>query len=436
MVNSGRDRARNVLDNFIKEMDIKEPDKSFLSELVYGTIRWYGKLDWIISQFVPSKKLKKFQPEIVEILRLGLYQLFFLRNVPDYAAVNESVILAKKYGNIGASGLVNAVLRRIIRNKDKIEHLKLEKDPVKYIAVNYSHPEWMIERWIKRYGVEETIKLCMANNLRPPIYARVNLLKTDRKKLLNYLNNEGIKARESPNLSESIEIIDLVVPIYELSSYKQGLFQVQDEGAMLISHILDPKPDEIIIDACAAPGGKTTHIAELMQNKGKIFAFDIDIKRLNLLKENCTRLGITIVEAIESDSSNLSKYELADRIIVDVPCTGLGVLRRRIESRWRRTIDNVNSLPEFQYKILEGSAKCLKPGGVLVYCTCTIEPEENEQIVDRFIKAHPNFKIQSVKPYLPKQLQDKNIVTPEGFMQTFPHLHNMDGFFAVRMILV
>lgn len=436
MVNSGRDRARNVLDNFIKEMDIKEPDKSFLSELVYGTIRWYGKLDWIISQFVPSKKLKKFQPEIVEILRLGLYQLFFLRNVPDYAAVNESVILAKKYGNIGASGLVNAVLRRIIRDKDKIKHLKLEKDPVKYIAVNYSHPEWMIERWIKRYGVEETIKLCMANNLRPPIYARVNLLRTDRKKLLNYLNNEGIKARESPNLSESIEIIDLVVPIYELSSYKQGLFQVQDEGAMLISHILNPKPSEIIIDACAAPGGKTTHIAELMQNKGKIYAFDIDIKRLNLLKENCTRLGITIVEAIESDSSNLSKYEIADRIIVDVPCTGLGVLRRRIESRWRRTIDNVNSLPEFQYKILEGSAKCLKPGGVLVYCTCTIEPEENEQIIDRFIKAHPNFKIQSVKPYLPKQLQDKNIVTPEGFMQTLPHLHNMDGFFAVRMVLV
>ncbi|MGQ9610545.1 MAG: 16S rRNA (cytosine(967)-C(5))-methyltransferase RsmB [bacterium] len=436
MVNSGRDRARNVLDNFIKEMDIKEPDKSFLSELVYGTIRWYGKLDWIISQFVPSKKLKKFQPEIVEILRLGLYQLFFLRNVPDYAAVNESVILAKKYGNVGASGLVNAVLRRVIRDKDKIKHLKLEEDPVKYIAVNYSHPEWMIEQWIKRYGVEETIKLCMANNLRPPIYARVNLLKTDRKKLLNYLNNEGIKARESPNLSESIEIIDLVVPIYELSSYKLGLFQIQDEGAMLISHILDPKPGEIIIDACAAPGGKTTHIAELMQNKGKIFAFDIDIKRLNLLKENCTRLGITIVEAIESDSSNLSKYELADRIIVDVPCTGLGVLRRRIESRWRRTIDNVNSLPEFQYKILEGSAKCLKPGGVLVYCTCTIEPEENEQIIYRFIKAHPNFKIQSVKPYLPKQLQDKNIVTPEGFMQTLPHLHNMDGFFAVRMVSI
>ncbi len=293
----------------------------------------------------------------------------------------------------------------------------------------------MIERWIRRYGLEGTIKLCIANNLRPPIYIRVNLLKTDKEQLIRYLNNEGIKARESLNLDESIEISDLTTPIYELSSYKQGLFQVQDEGAMLISHILDPKPGETIIDACSAPGGKTTHIAELMQNKGKILAFDINARRLNLLKENCTRLGITIVEAISADSGDLSRYELADRVIVDVPCTGLGVLRRRIESRWRRTPEHISNLSQIQYKILESSATRVKPNGVLIYCTCTIEPEENEQVVEKFIKAHPNFKIQSVKPFLPAQVQDKSIVTPEGFMQTLPHLHNMDGFFAARMVL-
>ena len=415
-------------------MKVREPDKSLLYELVYGTIRWKNKLDYIIDQFIPSKKLKKFQIEIVEIIRLGLYQLFFMGNIPDYAAVNESVILAKKYGSIGASGLVNAILRRIIREKDNIKYLNVNDDPIKYISVNYSHPEWMVKRWVKRYGFEKTIELCNANNLRPPIYIRTNTLKTDREKLLKYLSDEGIEARESPYLNESIEIVSLKNPIYELSSYKLGLFQVQDEGAMLISHILDPKPGEVIVDACSAPGGKTTHIAELMQNRGKILAIDINAKRLDLLRENCSRLGITIVEVIEADSSQLNIYGFADRVIVDVPCTGLGVLRRRVESRWRKTIDHVYTLPELQYKILENSASCLKPKGIIVYCTCTIEPEENEQVIDRFIKAHPNFKIQSVEPFIPAQLRDKNIVTPEGFMQTFPHLHNMDGFFAVRMV--
>ncbi len=169
-------------------------------------------------------------------------------------------MLAKKYGNIGASGLVNAILRRIIREKDKIKYLDVEKEPIKYISVNYSYPEWIVERWVSRYGLEETIKLCVVNNLRPPIYIRTNILKTDRKQLMKYLNDEGIEARESVNLDESIEITDLAVPIYELSSYKLGLFQVQDEGAMLISHILDPKPGEVIIDACAAPGGEKRHI--------------------------------------------------------------------------------------------------------------------------------------------------------------------------------
>lgn len=435
MVNSGRNHTQNALDSVIKEMKLIEPDKSFLYEIVCGTIRWRNKLDWVISQFVSPKKLRKFQPEIIEILRLGLYQMLFMENIPDYASVNESVKLAKKYGNIGASGLINAVLRRIIRQKDKIKYLDIETDPIEYISVNYSHPEWMIKRWIERYGLEETIKLCEANNFRPPLYIRVNILKTDREQLLKQLNAEGIEARESLSLSESIEITNLANPIYELSSYKQGLFQVQDEGAMLVSHILDPKPGEVIIDVCSAPGGKTTHIAELMKNHGKIFAFDIDAKRLGLLKENCNRLGITIVEAIENDSSDLRAYELADRVIVDVPCTGLGVLRRRIESRWRKTLDLVQSIPKLQYRILESAASCVKSGGILVYCTCTLEPEENEQVVYRFIKAHPNFKIQSVKSFLPMQLQSKNIITPEGFMQTFPHLHNMDGFFAVRMTL-
>jgi len=437
MLSTGRGRARNLLDRTIREQRLVDPDKSFLTELVYGTIRWRGNLDWIMGQFIPNNKLKRLQPEIVEILRLGLYQLFFLDSVPDHAAVNESVELAKKHGYDGVSGLVNAVLRRAIRDRSKISYPDVQSDPVGHISARYSHPEWMVRRWIERYGVDETIQLCSANNLRALLYIRTNILKTSRDQLISSLREEGAKAAASCNLPESINVVDLPSSVSKLSSYRQGWFQVQDESSMLASHILDPQPGETVIDACAAPGGKTTHVAELMQNKGKILAFDTDARRLPLILKSCQRLGIAIVEVLEADARNLEDHlpvEKADRVIVDAPCTGLGVLRRNVEARWRRTPGQLKVFPELQYAILASAARHVKPGGILVYCTCTIEPEENQQVVARFLNAHPQFQVESVLPFLSAELQAKHLVTEEGYMQTYPHLHDVDGFFAARMV--
>ena len=424
-----------MLDRTIYEYALVDPDKSFLSELVYGAIRWRGSLDWTMEQFVHSKK-SKLQPEIVDILRLGLYQLLFLDGVPDHAAVNESVELAKKYGNKGAAGLVNAVLRRAIRSRGAIVYPDIHKEPAKHIAARYSHPQWLVKRWIERYGVEETVQLCSANNLRAPLYVRANRLRTSREQLTRSLEEEGAAVAVSDNLPESVEIMELPASISELWSYKEGWFQVQDESSMLASHILDPQPGETVMDVCAAPGGKTTHIAELMQDKGKVLAFDRDKRRLPLITESCRRLGITIVEAAEADARNLDGYGRVDRVLADVPCTGLGVLRRRIETRWRRTPDELKTFPETQYAILANAARHVKPGGALVYCACTIEPEENQHVVARFLEKRPRFQVQSVLPFLPAELQSEKIVSPEGYMQIYPHLHGMDGFFAARMLAV
>lgn len=439
-LSAGRGRARDILNRTIYDHRLVDPDRSFLTELVYGTFRWRGNLDWIIGQFIPPRKLKKLQPEIVDILRLGLYQLLFLGGVPDHAAVNESVELAKKHGREGASGLVNAVLRRAIRDKEAIVYPDVRTAPVKHIAARYSHPEWLVKRWIERYGVDETIQLCSANNRRAPFYVRTNLLKTSRDIFMQSLQEEGVTAIAGCSLPESVELTDLPQPVNELLAYKRGWLQVQDESSMLASHILDPQPGETIIDACAAPGGKSTHIAELMQNNGKVWAFDVDERRLPLVSEACQRLGISIVKSIKADSRKLGEYlseEKADRVLVDVPCTGLGVLRRHVETRWRRTLDELGTFPELQYALLVSAARYVRPGGLLVYCTCSIEPEENQQVVEKFLDAHPRFQTQNVLPFLPAELlerQTESLVSAEGYMQTYSHLHGMDGFFAARML--
>lgn len=431
-VNYENARANELINQTIKKHDLMGQDRSFLTEIVYGTIRWQANLDWIVAQFITPAKLRKMQPEILEILRLGIYQLLHLKGIADYAAVNESVGLAKIYGNQGASGLVNAILRNIIRNADKIPYPDIKKNPAKYIAVRYSHPEWMVQRWVDRYGIEQTINICSANNLPPPIFLRTNTLKTTRQQLMESLEKDGVSALPSENLPESIKITDLNSSLETLSSYIQGLFQVQDESSMLVTHILDPKPDETIIDACSAPGGKSTHIAELMENKGKVMSFDIDSKRLDMLGDSSQRLGINIVEAIESDARNIDDFIKTgvDRILVDAPCTGLGVLRRRVEARWRRTPEQIQEFSKLQSEILDSICQYIKPDGILVYCTCTIEPEENEQVIEKFLDTHKEFQLQNISLFLPKSV---DFTSEEGYLRIYPHLHNMDGFFAARM---
>ncbi|MGB9596603.1 MAG: 16S rRNA (cytosine(967)-C(5))-methyltransferase RsmB [Candidatus Poribacteria bacterium] len=430
--NIKNEKAQNILNKNRKKLT--EKDRAFLTELVYGTIRWKGNLDYIVNQFIPPKKAKKLDPEILLILHLGLYQIFYMDKIPDYAVVNESVEIAKKY-SISASGLVNAVFRRALRNKN-IKYPDINKNPAEYISAKYSHPEWMVNRWLERFGLEQTINLCLANNSRPPIFIRTNTLKISRDQLLKSLKDEGVSALASSNIPESIEIKQLNKTLNSLRSYRQGWFQVQDESSMLIAYILDPQEGETIIDACSAPGGKSTHIAEIMGNKGKILSFDIDSQRLELLKENCLRLGIDIIEIINDDARNIGKYvsEKVDKVLVDAPCSGLGVLRRRVEAKWRRTPEQILEFSKLQYEILESVSKIVKYDGILVYCTCTIEPEENQQVIEKFLKNHQEFQLESVLPFLPEGIrQIKDIVSNEGFLQIYQHLHNMDGFFSARM---
>lgn len=429
------ENAHDILNRTIQRKNLTEKDKAFLTDIVYGTIRWKGNLNYIVNQFIPPKKFKKLDPEILLTLYIGLYQIYYMDKVPDYAAVNESVEIAKKYGNSRASGLVNAVLRRAVRVKD-IKYPDLNIKPVEHISAKYSHPEWMVRRWLNRFGIEQTINLCIANNSRPPFFIRTNRLKVSRDQLLKSLEKEGISALPSDSIPESIEIKQLSKSIDSLESYKQGWFQVQDESSMLIAHILDPQEGETIIDACSAPGGKSTHIAEIMGNKGQILSFDIDTHRLGLLKENCSRLGIDIIKIINDDVRNIREYinEKVDRVLVDAPCSGLGVLRRRVEAKWRRTQEQILEFSKLQYEILDSVSKFVKHNGILVYCTCTIEPEENQQVIERFIENHSEFQLENVLPFLPEGIrQIKGIVSDKGFLQIYQHLHNMDGFFSVRM---
>lgn len=437
-LNDGRSHSQQLIDKAIESSKLNELDKALLTELVYGTIRWRGKLDWVIASLISPKKLDKFQLEIIEILRLGLYQLMFLDKVPAYAVVNESVKLSKSYGNIGASGLVNAVLRRAIRDGSKIKYPDMTSDPCRYIAVQYSHPPWMVERWLKRYGFDDTVRMCETNNTIPPLNLRVNTLRTTADELCERLEKEGLRVAKSETLPVSLNVKQLSNPLRKLQSYKDGLFTVQDEASMLVSYVIDPKPGELIIDACSAPGTKSTHLAEFMRNEGKVIAIDIDASRLEYVRENCLRLGIKIVDIVQADSRHLENYLpldhqfIADRILVDAPCSGLGVLRRRAEIKWRRTPEQIIEFSRIQLDILKSVSNYLKPGGVLVYSTCTIEPEENQEVIRSFLSYCSDFTLESVAQFLPSKFAPH--VSPEGYIQTYPHLHGTDGFFIARLV--
>lgn len=406
-------------------------DKRLINELVNGVLRWCNKIDWIIEQF-SSRRLNRINPYVKNILRLGVYQLLFLDKIPPFAAINESVNLAYLFKCEKSKGFINGLLRTVDRQRDNITFPDFCKEAVKHISIVYAHPEWMINRWINRLGVKETIKLCQSNNQLPPWTIRTNTLKIGREDLVNNLKDEVDFLERSQVASEGLKISGFP-SLSELNCYRKGWFQVQDEAAQLVSYIVDPQPGEMILDSCAAPGGKTTHLAQLMNNQGEIIAFDIDKDRLFLVKENCQRLGISIVKTHVGDitkSKYLDKYKF-DRILVDAPCSGIGVIRRHPDIKWRKRENSFLELAERQLYILNAVTKLLKPGGLLIYSTCTTEPEENQKIVEKFLMSNNNFCIERADYFLPEG--GRNLVDKEGFMQTFPHLHQMDGAFVARL---
>ncbi|HWR55783.1 MAG TPA: 16S rRNA (cytosine(967)-C(5))-methyltransferase RsmB [Negativicutes bacterium] len=418
--------ANIALSHILEQYRPAPLDRRFITELVYGTIKARNTLDWIIEKF-SSRPLAKMTVWVRNVLRMGVYQLWYLERVPPSAACNEAVNLTKRYGHQGTAKFVNGVLRTVARQKADIRFPSLEEDPVQHIALQFSHPAWMVECWLARFGREETIRLCQANNETPRLSVRTNTLKITRAALKAALEKEGLLVEESHWAPEGL-MLDGFSALGQLAALQEGLFQVQDESSMLVAHVLDPQPGEFIIDACGAPGGKTTHFAQKMHNEGRIFSLDIHAHKLRLITENCRRLGIDIVETEAMDARRMHEHMRgqADRVLVDAPCSGLGVLRRKPDARWRKTPEMLRDLPKLQQEILASAAQCVKPGGILVYSTCTIEAEENEAVIRCFLQANPAFSLEPTGKFLP-------VARQEEMVRLFPQRDGIDGFFIARM---
>ena len=413
-------KPRDVLEDLSESLDKR--DRAFLMELVYGVARFRDTLDWALEDFL--KKPSGLEPDTLKNLRLAAYQLLFMR-VPHWAAVNEAVEMEKKKGR---PELVNAVLRNLLRVPEA-ERLNFEavrkKGAVPYIATLTSHPRWLIKRWVKRFGEDKTIELAEANNRIPPLTLRVNTLKGMKQQVINELSKIGIEGEPTAYSPVGIKLKGF--HIYKEIFSLKGLIVVQDEASQLISFLLDPQPGERILDACAAPGGKATHIAQMMQDRGEIVAVEFDRKRMERLRENISNLGLSSAKAIQADILEYSVDEPFDRILLDAPCSALGVIRRNPDVKYRHKPQDLLRFKANQINILRHVSKFLKPGGIMVYSVCSTEPEEGEEVIKEFLKESGDFYIiDTVPPFLNGFMKD-------GFLRTYPHVHDMDGFFGVKL---
>lgn len=426
-----------ILNNLLEKNKVSVRDAAFINEITYGVVRNRNKLDWVISQF-SIKDLADTPIWIRNILRMCVYQLLFLDKVPDYAVCNESVQLAKKYGNPKVAKFVNSISRNIIRDRKNICWPDKDKETALYISVVYSHPHWIIERWLKRFGFKDTIEICEANNKIPSLVIRTNTLKISRSDLKKILEKENVSVEEGIFTEEALYIKGLP-NITKFPAYKEGLFQIQDEVSILVSHLVNPLLGEFIIDVCSAPGGKTTHFAQLMNNNGTILAFDTNKTRLSMVEDNCQRLGINIVKTQLNDVTklNINYINKADKVLVDVPCSGLGVLRRKPDLKWQTfNLKRFQKLSKLQGEILSTASNYVKVGGRLIYSTCSTEPEENEEIVSKFLDKNHNFELEDLSDFIKERRLKVYKSNQKKFFQIYPGLSDLDldGFFMIKMI--
>lgn len=414
--------ANIALNQELNKYNLVDIERHFATELSYGAIKAGLVLDLILQKFV-TRPLKKIAKPILNIMRLGIYQIYFLDKVPDSAACNEAVKQARRYGHEGTVRFVNAVLRNSIRFKDSG---KLNEDEKLKNAILLQHPQWLVERWEKQLGKEVTEQLCLLNNQPAKVILRTNTLKIDRDKLINVLTQEEIKTTPTSYPIEGI-VCESIPPLLKLKSFQQGLYQVQDTSSMLVAHYMDLKKGQLVLDLCAAPGGKTTHIATLMENQGEIVACDIHDHKLSIIDSNCKRLGIKIVKPTLNDATKLnSKWQnKADRVLVDAPCSGLGVLRRRADLRWRKQESDLKVFPVLQKNILNTAKKYVAKGGKLIYSTCTTEKAENIDLIKQFISENKDFAIEKIKHPANDEMLD--------FLQLWTHVDSTDGFFICVM---
>ncbi|MBW4573529.1 MAG: 16S rRNA (cytosine(967)-C(5))-methyltransferase [Tolypothrix carrinoi HA7290-LM1] len=457
-------------------------DRRLLTDLVYGCTRRQRTLDAIIDQL--GKKKSHQQPAYLRtILHLGLYQLRYLERIPPSAAVNTTVQLAKENGFSGLTGFVNGLLREYIRRGEgesggqggqggqgahgaqgrqggkgrqgrqgddsfspsptlpippspplplPTPHfpLQLPENPVERLGILHSFPDWIIEVWLKQFGFAETEKLCEWMNQTPVIDLRVNLLRTSVDEVETALQLKGVLVKRVPHLPQALRLIGSTGAIQNLPGFSEGWWTVQDSSAQLVSHLLDPQPGEVIIDACAAPGGKTTHIAELMHDKGTIWAGDRTTSRLRKLKENAQRLNLHSIQIYTGDSRNQPQFQnIGDRVLLDAPCSGLGTLHRHADARWRQTPESVQELSALQKELIAHTSTFVKTNGILVYATCTLHPAENEDVIKSFLASHPNWQIEPPEVDSPAARYS----TPQGWIKVLPQKQEMDGFFMVRL---
>lgn len=419
------------LNKHLNGTELSPQDKGLVTEIVYGTLKNKILIDYYIQSF-SKVKMKKISPWILNILRAGAYQILFTDKIPVSAACNESVKLAKKYGHSASSGFVNAILRNIAREGKNIKLPDRGKNVSEYLSVKYSHPHWMVNLLLKEHDADFIEGLLSANNDVPELSVRVNTLKTKRDDLIEELKSEGFDAQESRYAPDGLIVKGMASPTNS-KAFNDGLFQVQDESSMLVARVLSPKANDFVMDVCSAPGGKTTHIAQLMENKGKIIAFDIHPHKLELVRSNAKKLEIDIIETIEQDASIEVPEFLAkaDCVLVDAPCSGLGIIRRKPDIKWSRTESDINELKTIQRKILEASSVYVKPGGTLVYSTCTVLKDENSGTVTDFLNSNKDFYIEDLRPFLLDSL--KEYADEKGWLQLYPNVQGIDGFFMCRM---
>ncbi|MFQ4143698.1 16S rRNA (cytosine(967)-C(5))-methyltransferase [Chlorogloeopsis sp. ULAP02] len=419
-----------ALDRALQKANLSAPDRRLITELVYGCTRRQRTLDSVIDQL--AKKKSHEQPkDLRTILHLGLYQLRYQARIPASAAVNTTVQLAKENGFAGLTGFVNGMLRHYIRSAEtSIDPLQLPENSIARLGIAHSFPDWIIQVWIDQFGIAETEKLCIWMNQTPAIDLRVNPLCTSIPEVQAALQATGFSCQRFSHLPQALRLLDNPGPIQNLPGFYEGWWSVQDSSAQLVTHFLDPQPGEVIIDACAAPGGKTTHIAELIQDRGTIWGCDRTPSRLRKLQENIQRLNLNSIKICIGDSRNLPQYNnSADRVLLDAPCSGLGTLHRHADARWRQTPETVQELSILQKNLISHTSTFVKIGGVLVYATCTLHPAENEAVIESFLAENLNWKIDP--PCLDSPFFGYS--SPQGWLKILPHQHGMDGFFMARL---
>lgn len=421
-----------VLKKILREGGLDARDRAFVTELVYGTVTRKLTLDWVIAQFSKTR-LSKLSLWVLLILRMGAYQLLFLDRVPPSAACNTAVDLAKRYAK-ASQGFINAILRNISRQKEGIDVRNPRTGSLPGdLSLQFSFPEYLVKDWLLAFGEDFTRRLLDALLQRPDFSVRVNTLKTNAAEVVKEFSRMGIEALPGRFLPEAL-VLQGISDISQTPAFLEGRITVQDESSMLAARVLDPQPGERILDVCAAPGGKTTHIAQLMQDQGHILAWDIHEHKTGLIRENAQRLGIHIIDvqkrdALESTDDQREQYH---RVLVDAPCSGTGIIRRKPDIKWQRKQEDFSSLVEVQKKILYNAGRAVAPGGVLVYSTCSMDGRENEQIIRSFLNDGTGFEPADLSGLLPASLAERQ-ETGDGMLKLYPHTDGTDGFFIARL---